>query len=291
MNIGALLVLSMVTYCQKEINLLKKAVVYSGWLTLLLMIFYAQVDIFSGFRLTVVVNGVYQDPNYLIGFVIFPTLYYYYDFLENRKKMSLFKMLIFMVFILLTGSRGGLLAMGSAILLLTLAWIIEKGIKSSAVLKISGVLILLTAAFFVALQVLPQEIVSRFTIASVLESGGSGRTTIWAMAIDAYKDFSIFHKLFGYGAGTITYFTDGIVAHNLWLESLLEIGVIGTLIFIIFYLTYFKKAVDMKDYVVLASFFGYIVMSMSLSLYSFKPIWNIMLLILILKNRQSFCQD
>lgn len=287
MNIGAILVLSMVSYNLREIHVLIKAVVFSGWLTLILMTFYSQVDLFGGLRLTVVVNGVYQDPNYLTGFLIFPSLYYYYDLIENKKKLSLIKMCVFLIFILLTGSRGGLLALVGATLLLTVTWIVDKGFRMSSVVKIFSVLLLFIAVIAVAVNVLPEEIVNRYNVTTVVESGGTGRFAIWTMAIENFSNFSIFNKLFGCGAGTIAYFTGGIVAHNLWLESLLEIGALGTLVLFIFYYVYLNKAYAMKEYVVAASFFGYIIMSMSMSLFSFKPIWNIMLLILILRNSKN----
>jgi len=287
MNIGIILLLSMVSYNLREINLLTKAIVYSGWLTLVLMTFYSQVDVFGGLRLTVVVNDVYQDPNYLTGFLIFPSLYYYYDLIEGKKKLALIKMSVFLVFILLTGSRGGLIALTGAILFLTFIWSISKGFKISSVVKILSGLLLCIVVFVIAMNVLPEDIVNRYNVRTVVESGGTGRTAIWAMAIDNYSNFSILNKLVGGGAGTITHFTGGIVAHNLWLESLIEVGAVGTCIFILFYYVYLKKAYAMKEYVVAASFLGYIIMSMSMSLFSFKPIWNIMLLILILRNSKN----
>ena len=291
MNIAAILVLSTVNYDANEINILKKAIVYSGWFTLVLMIFYAKTDLVGGLRLTVAVNGVYQDPNYLTGFLIFPILFYYFDLISNKKKLSLIKMSVFIIFILLTGSRGGLLALIGALLFLTLIWSMRDGFSLKTFAKIVSVILGLILLFVVTLNFLPEEIVNRYNLASVIASGGTGRTDIWVEVKDQYSDFSLINKLFGGGAGTVKFFTDGEVAHNLWLESFIEVGVVGSVVFIVFYYIFFKKAYQMKEYVVVSSLFGYIVMSLSLSLYSYKPIWNIMLLILILKNSEDIAQD
>lgn len=291
LNIAAILVLSTISYDLSEINILKKAVVYSGWFTLVLMIFYAKTDLVGGLRLTVAVNGVHQDPNYLTGYLIFPILFYYFDFISNKKKLSLIKTSIFIIFILLTGSRGGLLALVGALLFLTFIWSMRNGFSLNSFIKIISVVCGFILFFLIALNFLPEEIVMRYNLASVIASGGTGRTEIWNVVRDQYSNFSILNKLFGGGAGTVKIFTGGEVAHNLWLESLIEIGLVGSVVFIVFYFIFLKKAYRMKEYVVTASLFGYILMSLSLSLYSYKPIWNIMLLILILKNSESITRD
>lgn len=287
MNISVILALSMVNYELKEINILKKAIVYSGWFTLALMIFYGNTDLVGGLRLTVVVNGMLQDPNYLTGFLIFPILFYYNDFIRNKKKMSLIKISIFIIYILLTGSRGGLLALMGAMLFLTITCSMRNGFKLTSLLKILSVIFVFYMFFVIAMNILPDEIVKRYNIASVIESGGTGRIDIWLIVEDQYSNFSIANKLFGGGAGTVRYFAGGKVAHNLWLESLVEVGVVGSFIFFILYYIFLKKAYKMKEYVVTASFLGYILMSLSLSLYSYKPIWNIMLLVLILRSYEN----
>ena len=98
LNIGTTLFLSLRSYNAKEIYLLKKFIVYSGWLTLLLMVIYSDTNIMEG-RLTIVVNGHHQDPNYLTGFLIFAVIYYFDDFMQLKKKNSAAKVIIFLVFI------------------------------------------------------------------------------------------------------------------------------------------------------------------------------------------------
>lgn len=285
MNIGAILVLSMLRYNNKEINTIKKAMVLSGWFTVLLMIIYSETSLLGG-RMTIVINGVHQDPNYLIGFLIFSIIYYYDDFLEKREIKSIINIVIFMVFVILTGSRGGLLAIIGSILFYNFIWMKAKGFNIKALSKIITIIIIWGILFYAALDMLPESIGLRYDPSFTYTDGGAGRGDIWSNIIYCYNSAPVFHKLFGWGAGTIRHFNYGRVAHNIWLESLIEIGIIGSLIFFVFYYINLKKAYVMKEFVVAATFIGYIIMGISMSLYSYKPIWNIILLITILKNRE-----
>ena len=65
-----------------------------------------------------------------------------------------------------------------------------------------------------------------------LVDGGNGRTLIWSRVIDAFSNSSLFSQVFGHG------YNDGIVfsfgeAHNDFLETLYDYGIIGLLLMII----------------------------------------------------------
>lgn len=283
-NIAVILVLSMFSYNKKEIFTIKKAMVYSGWLTLLLMHFYSDTSLMEG-RMTIAVNGAFQDPNYLCGFLIFSIVYYYEEFIQKKNKISFVKMCIFLVFVLLTGSRGGLLAIFGSILLYTFIWMKDNRIKLSSIIKLFSLILLISIFFNITIDMLPESVGQRYDTSYTVNDAGGSRVGIWENALNSYEQLPVFNKLFGTGAGTIGYiFIHGGVSHNIWIESLLEIGIIGTCVLFTLYFLFFTKSYKSKEYVVSASFIGYMVMAMFLSLYSYKPIWNILLLIMILKN-------
>lgn len=285
LNIGTALFLSLRSYNAKEILFLKKSIVYSGWVTLFLALIYSDTNIMSG-RLTIIVNGYYQDPNYLTGFLIFAITYYFDDYMQLERKNSVAKMIIFLVFILLTGSRGGLLAVIGTIIFHSITLSTNKRHKLLAIVKIIAVIVFLGVLYGLIINVLPENIASRYTYESIIGSGGTGRVRfeIWRIILYRYNILPVFNKVFGNGAGTVRYFAFDQVAHNIWIENLIEIGLFGTFIFFIYYYVYVMKSIKDKEYVVASSFIGYIIMGMSMSLYSYKPIWNVLLLILIIKN-------
>lgn len=286
-NVIVILLLSLFKYSEKEIQTIKQAIIYSGWFTLALMIFYSDTDIMAG-RMTVIVNGVYQDPNYLTGFLIFSIISYFDDFMKNKKFTSFIKMIIFMFFVFLTGSRGGLVAVLGALLFYSFIWIKKEKVSISFLITLFKIILLMSIFVTASLSLLPESVSERFDISFTINDKGANRGGIWQNILYNYENSPNFNKIFGWGAGTITRLTStGKVAHNLWIESLMETGIIGTSILFLFYGIFVIKASKLREFVAASSFIGYIIMTMSMSLYSFKPIWNIIFLILILKNRDS----
>lgn len=283
-NIGVILVLSWINYNSYEIDLFKKSLVYSGWLTVLLMMLYGDTSLN---RLTVIVNGNYQDPNYLSGFLIFSIIYYLDELIKGKKTSALIKVVIFLYFVLLTGSRGGMIAILVSMVFYIFTWMHEQEFKIKSFLKIITIVIFVIIMFSEVMQLLPESVSQRFSLEYSINDSGAGRFDIWKVLINNLTQFNIFRIFFGTGAGTVVYSANGFVAHNLWIESLVEVGVIGTSLLIGFYFVYLKSAYKMKEYVIYASFIGYLVMSLSMSLFTYKPIFNILLMINIIKNHNK----
>lgn len=284
LNISVILILPMLKYNKTEIKVLKNSIVLSGWLTILLMLIYSSE--FDG-RLTVVINGTYQDPNYLTGGMIFSIVYYLEEFMIKKKFVSLVKFSVFLIFVLLTGSRGGTIAILASSFFYIASRIKSSKIKISSILFIISLVLGLGLVFNLVISLLPDTLAQRYDISYTLADGGANRFNIWRVILYNFERASLFNKFFGMGAGTIRYFTyGGFVGHNVWVESLMEIGIIGVSILFSFYLMYIVKAYKIGEYVVFASFIGYLIMTLSMSLYSYKPIWNILLLIMILKNNR-----
>lgn len=285
LNISVILFLSLRSYNIKEINLLKRTIVLSGWLVLGLTLIYFDTNIING-RLRIIINGYQQDPNYLTGFLIFSIIYYFSDMVKFGRRGSMFKIIILFVFIFLTGSRGGLIAVLCSILFYLMVLVIKTKLHLRKIFNFIVTSIMLGIFLGIIIDKLPQNLISRYTYDAMIGSGGTGRVDIWINIINQYLEFPLFNKLFGVGAGTVQHLTFGQVAHNIWIENLVEIGILGTSIYSYFNLTYLKKAFKIEEYVILSSFIGYTIMGLSMSLYSYKPLWNIMLLIMIIKNHE-----
>lgn len=143
----------------------------------------------------------------------------------------------------------------------------------------------------VILDNLPQELRIRFSFDNVSDSGGSGRTDLWKNAIDMFLNANIFTKIFGYGAGTVRYNMDLLgypnanVVHNIFLETLVELGIVGLIIYSVAIFLFAKKAFQNEDKFAFSVIVCMIVLSLSTSIYAFKPYFNIMLYIVMLKNK------
>ena len=283
-NLGFILLLSFLDYNSKEIRYLIKIIVLSGWFALLLII-YTSGDLVAD-RVTVAIGGAAEDYNLLVGYFMFAMIYYI-EQLMNKKKIKFFAfILIFLASIFITGSRGGLIAVFGAAIFYMLTWAKAQKFKFHVILKFILYLTILVLGVYLILSILPVELRERFipTEGSFIE-GAESRLDIWGSIIYKFTSSPLFNQLIGMGAGTVRHFAyEGQVGHNIWLDSLIETGLFGTVVLFVFYYSFLKKTLTLKSYVVASSFIGYMIMALSLSLYRYRPLWNILLFVLILKN-------
>ena len=142
--------------------------------------------------------------------------------------------------------------------------------------------LILSFAYF-ATSLLPQNVAERFTVQAIRESDGTGRYGLWESAVNAFSQSNLGRKMFGYGAGAIrrvTYlfpFTRHNVLHNVFLENVLEIGLIGTISYLAHISSFWITAIQKKSNFCMSILIGMLVLSFSTSIYTFKPYWNVML--------------
>lgn len=130
----------------------------------------------------------------------------------------------------LTGSRGGLLALITAILIIP--WSFRRlGLWTKLGVAVSAALVLLGMTYFV-----PEDALARFaTIPKELAQGTlTHRTTLWRVGFELLRD----HPLVGLGAGAFAQevyaqgaFMKPQVAHNVFLGILFDLGVVGCALF------------------------------------------------------------
>lgn len=267
----------------KEIIYIEKIYAYSLILIIGLLSLFSDPNVIPG-RIVVSVNGVFQDPNYLSGYLIFPTIYFLSK-INKRNWFFNFTMIALSFFIvLILGSRGGLIAIITSVATyLIIQSIVLKKIKLALGFS-TFVFTLLFCLYKTGLMT--SEFFQRFDPSFTLKDGGANRFYVWEYLISIFHQGNFVNQFFGNGAGTITLLNPlQKVAHNVWIENLLEIGYLGTFVYCIFILYFLITSLfKMKNFVYFSVLVGYIVMTFSMSLYSYKPLWNILILIIILYN-------
>jgi len=151
--------------------------------------------------------------------------------------------------IVLSGSRGGIIAIGAALMV----WIVFGGRWRMRVLTASvAVVFILVGYVNVAASPATKARFETITQGEQFgKSAGTGRADIWQVGLRAYRD----HPTKGSGVGTFTeatprylaqpglvrrgdFFTETPkVAHNMYLHVLVEIGVVGLVLFLSIILT------------------------------------------------------
>jgi O-antigen ligase len=243
-------------------------------------------------RLIVHVGRYEIDPNHFSDALIFPAAILGMWALRARLLVArvacVAGLSLLVVAILLSGSREGLTA-----LVLIAAYYFWR---SPYRLKVA----LAVAAVGVIAASVQTSVFLRF--ATALQTGGSGRTSIWAVALEAAKR----RPLQGYGIGNFTeaynkfyllarqpypYGWNG-PAHNLVLHYLVETGIVGLALIGWFFWAQFRslRAIDRSseyyDYRVLfeASLLAIVAVSMAIDLFQYKYAWLVFAMLALLRN-------
>lgn len=280
------------TYNQEDIQRVKSALAWSSRLSALVMLIFAEY-VNGRFRLMGIIK---EDPNYLCAYFAFGVIFSLGVLTGKakalRKVLAVAELILYFYLILISGSRGGLIAIVSG----AVAYLITYGDKKNK--HIIRKLILLTIAGFVIISMidyLPEYLRLRFTIDNVVEDGGSGRTQLWKQAIDLFSNANVFRQLFGFGTASVRWcfayygYYEVNVVHNMFLETLVELGIVGAVIYTIAIFSFIKMAFKFEDKFSFGVIFCMLIMSLSTSIYTFKPYFNIMLFIIIMQNTKSDC--
>ncbi|EPB8198958.1 O-antigen ligase family protein [Clostridium perfringens] len=273
---------TLVKYNNKEIEFLKKSMVLMVWITIILSITKSSTVGYG--RMAFSIGSVVEDSNAICSYFIFGCIYYL-DKLYSSKSFnriySIIPIILFLYYALLTGSRGGVL---SILISITIYIILHLKIDRKIIIRllialVTFILCIILIKFFISLM--PEELKMRFSYKFFLQDKGGGRFNIWTNALNIIHNSKSSRILFGYGPGTIIELLYGEVAHNTLVEIFIESGLIGLIIILCTFINYLWISIKEKEYVLFSVFIGYLVVGMGISMTSFKPLWNIMILISI----------
>ena len=197
---------------------------------------YRVVSLVDSGRYTFGINGTEVDNNNLclaLGFSILLVIDY---LMKKRGKFKLYYIALAtlsLAAMLFTGSRGGFLGLIAG--LAGYIWIQGEGRIKPSTIFFSAVGVIL--AYFLAIRILPETLLARFTIASVVKSGGTGRTEIWLNALEEFWNENPIRWFIGYGFGSFPQFLKFFcgrykAAHNDFIQILIELGIGGCIYYI-----------------------------------------------------------
>lgn len=274
LNAAIYLCLSVVQYNKRELKLMEDVQV-------LLLAILIGITLFSNGsednRTTLEIFGQTSDPNYFVGFFIFPLSVTMKKFMESKYRIIyLVLVLLAMYCIFMSGSRGGLIAV--IVTMAAFSLIYPSKLKHKLLVFIAGGSFLLFAWFVIA-PILPDNILSRMSVTNVIETGGTGRWYIWKSMLNEIVH-STDKLLFGHGVNTLhmmflggTY--GGRVAHNHVIQMLYNQGLVGLIAFLMLVCASFLRCVNKRKTAAIA-IIGMLALSVSLT---FNPttrtFWNL----------------
>lgn len=274
LNAALYICLSVIPYNKAEGELMEKV-------QIVLLVFLNILTLFAGGseddRTTLMIMGQTSDPNFFVGFFIFP-LTIALKRLASGKHCFLYLGLIAVSLysVFLSGSRGGLLAV--AVTIAGFALLYPSNFAKRVFFLIGGIAFLFVL-WTLLKPVLPENIVERMSLADALESGGTGRMDIWKSMlreIAAQPD----KLLFGRGINAVhKVFTGGVwkdaVAHNQILQTAYNQGIVGFLSFLALIGISFFRCLKRRKAVSVA-ILGMLALSVSLSFnQTTRSFWNL----------------
>lgn len=224
-------------------------------------------------RVSLVLLGNRTDPNEYVGALIVPVCLMVYQIVKPCKfqwKLGAILGIGVSVYIaFLAGSRGGLLALliGIVMTFLTSSKLSLRRIIALSIFSI----VLIYFVLYGIMPMLSEELVTRFTIESIISTGGSDRTVFWTQAWDNFKSCNVWRMLFGYGGYGADFMNKTM--HNQIIQQLVDFGLVGMICYLVLILlAYLQIRKYSRRY--LGAFFGMMAMSMSITMGpSYKPLW------------------
>lgn len=288
LNLMLVLILGvMVPYNEAELKLLQQAMLLGCWMQIILTLLFA--DVSAAGRLTLRFGQSTQDQNNNNTFFLYAFSYHCYQLLCKKGKKHIIPVLIMFAMVLVSGSRGALLAFAVTFFFQICIYFKESKHALRNILVVAALLLIAGIAFDLILEQLPESVSVRFSWEYLAEKGTTGRSRTWNYLWNRFSESSMLRMLFGYGYGTTSIVNqlNHNVAHNLYLDNLITLGIFGMFLQIasqgIVVWIFWRK----KKYALLGAYIGMIAMCMSLSLTACKPLWNMILIALALDCNSS----
>jgi O-antigen ligase len=249
-------------------------------------------------RLVVQVGENFIDPNHFADAMLFPVAILGMWGLRSRmllgKAACAAGLAVFGVAIVLSGSREALMAL----------FVIAAYYVWRSRYRLQTVVAVAVAALLAGTAAGMPSMWERFSTA--LQTGGSGRTSIWAVALEAAKH----RALHGYGIGNFSeafnqfylrvhqpypYGWDS-PAHNLVMHYLVELGVVGLALIAVFFVAQFRslrnidRTSELYDSRIMleAALVATAGVSLTIDLFTYKYAWLVFSMVALLRNAAAY---
>ena len=274
LNAAIYICLTLIPYNKAELELMEK-------IQILLMVILIAVTLFSNGtlddRTTLMIMGQTCDPNDFVGYFVFPLAVALKKLVSG--KHSVFYLLLIaasLYCVFLSGSRGGFLAI--AVTIAGFAFLYPSN-NAKRFLFLACGFVILVGFWVIVKPLMPENIIERMNVNSVIESGGSGRTDIWKSMIQAIIT-EPGKLLLGRGIRTVHRFLrDGAwqeaAAHNQVLQIIYNQGLVGLISFLALTGISFFRCVKSRKTVAIA-IIGMMTLSISLTFnQTTRTFWNL----------------
>lgn len=243
------------------------------------------------------ISNSFDNPNFFSNYLLIPcilSLHYFITAIQEKKlKRILFNLITMMmsiILILVTSSRGSILALFLTSVVYIVWYLRKVKFKPQYVFLILVIILFMGSLLFTYIDPVINMLFSRLSYNELLQ--GSGRNYIFSEAVEVFMD----KPVFGVGLGNFKNISSsGNRTHNLYLELLTETGLIGFLIFITMSLRIVAK-INRINPRYIPYYFIFIAMllnGLTINMLDLRHFWLIIGVLssnLIYKNKTSFIE-
>ncbi len=179
------------------------------------------------------------EENYTAGLIVFEAMLCLLGFRYTQQigiKTILLCILLVMTYaILLTGSRAAIVALAVGIAIFVVQNVLSGKVSLFAKIGIVALVFLFVAVIVLnADSILPRNLYDRIFVSSYADSSNAHRLELWSFGLEGF----LRRPFFGYGIGNYNYYVINVlgmtqhtvvVAHNTYLDALLDLGIVGLL--------------------------------------------------------------
>jgi len=281
--IGLFVVLTIVKFDYKFVKKIIDVSLYASISLGLLSLLFSEAYLGIESRQVLTILGIQLDPNNLAAFhLIGISIALYYIIFEKKNIMRNIVFVGINIFaVMITGSRGGLFSL----LVIIICFIIFNDTKEKKggrlLKKLCFIAILSIIIYLILKNFLPNATYTRlFDFESY--KGGSDRDKLWESAIFLIKQ----KPFFGWGWGG---YDSGI--HNTYLSMLCDIGILGTLLFLISLFIICYESVKSKNSLVIILLITGLSPSFFIDAINKRFFWNaIIICVMILNSKKQKIQ-
>lgn len=220
-------------FSKNDAEWIKKAVIISGVIaaTVIVYQFLNDVTYRETVRASINFGDRLTDPNLLAASLLLPFGLLLSDYLAKRDFISTFRIVALLIFptgIVLTGSRGGLLGL---LVVATLLLSFHLGRNARERVRVVALLALGFTGVALMWPLLPSALTQRFVFTEMIAGGGGGRLDIWRTGLVAWAESPILGH--GFSSFLAVSSLEGgwaAVAHNIYLQMLVELGPLGLIL-------------------------------------------------------------
>lgn len=268
------------SYKEEEVRLFAWGAAASGLLVSIVVINTINLSEIKDFGRLFLSLDATIDPNFLstnfcIAFSAFFELFFFYRKTSIRIFiLFLASNLAFVLFIL--ASRGAMLGM-MAIIISNVFFRCDY-LKYKSSFRNASLVVLLTIlvfSYFIVFDLIPPSMFERYSLSVMVESKGTGRIPIYKRALDNYlNNLTLKETLFGTGFGTYLMVSPTKeAAHNIYINVLVELGVVGLFIFLVFIFKSLRNAYARRNCFAFSALLGLCICGLSLDICISRVLW------------------